>query len=92
MGLSTLNDRRKRGDCMMIYKLLNKLEKIDFTNLLFCSVSDRRGQTLKTELVRSCRHRYNFFRNRASRHWNLQNKQVKETKSLKNFKEKYDNS
>ena len=90
-----------RGDLIQMYKLVNKMEKVNFCND-FKFISDASGghkvynlrrhiKTIHREKVKNCLPRFNFFTNRVVNNWNKLSKEVIEARSLNIFKSKLDN-
>ena len=67
LDLTTPEQRRKRGDLIQIYKMINGLEKIELVNgINFASLTfSLRGHNLKIrrKLVKNCSPCYNFLTN-----------------------------
>ena len=72
LKLTTLQDRRLRGDLIQKYKIENNLDIVEWENLPNKSPprGGRRGQ-FQRELIKNCAQRYNFFNNRIAGAWNL---------------------
>ena len=94
--LTTLEERRKRGDAIETYKLLNGLENIEsdqfFKVIREGPSTHTRGHPLKLELqqVRTEKRR-NFFSIRTAKSWNKLPGDVVTAENLNSFKNKYDN-
>ena len=90
MRLTTLVTRRKRGDLIQLYKILNGLDRVEWNNEL--SKADwganlRRGGTCyRREPATICSERDHFFLNRVIPLWNNLPQKVKELISLDSFK------
>ena len=102
LGLTTLEERRTRGDLIQMYKIAKGLdivereEYIEFRNI-------RRGHDLsfnrepfksrnKNDLAHYVSIRHNFFTNRVFQIWNkLLPREVVNLPSLNSFKKNYDN-
>lgn len=73
MRLTSLTDRRIRGDLIQLYKWFNGLEEIrSEAHPKFKLNSITRGHQMKydRDKVRSCNARHNFIINRTASHWN----------------------
>ncbi len=105
-GLTTLEERRKRGDLIQMFKFSNGLELIDwYSGPQVAPVSQTRGSSMnKYRLVREsfpskiCNDdhghfvsvRHNFFLNRVVESWNELNNYHIESPSLNSFKARVD--
>ena len=93
LGLTTLQQRRLRGDLIEAYKILTGREGVDpesfFT--MATSAGRLRGHRLKLYVPR-CRMtvRQQFFSNRVLRHWNNLPAIVIDAESVNDFKNKLD--
>ena len=100
LGLTTLKSRRERGDLIQYYKLVNKVNIIDWfhpnalTNSLLSSgpASGTRGHNLrlKGQLIRNCPARANYFTNRIVNSWNSLPLEVISAECVNTFKNRYD--
>jgi hypothetical protein len=77
LGLTTLKNRRIRGDLIQQFKISHRLEEVEFfvpqnmTSSLALGLNLRgHNQRLIPQRVRSCEVRQNFFTNRVVTHWN----------------------
>lgn len=86
----TLEDRRGRGDLIEVFKILNRLTRID--PALFWEVRNARGGVkLVKELAASGRRqRQSFFSYRVIQRWNLLPPELKIAPSLNSFKNRLD--
>ena len=93
LGLTTLQQRRERGDLIEAYKILTAKEKVDYGQF-FQLTSDEhvlRGHSLKLFCKRSrLEVRRNFFSNRVVRPWNMLPQSVVEAPSVNAFKNRLD--
>ena len=105
-GLTTLKERRRRGDMIEVYKTLrgmNKVEKRKWFDIRSSeevrptrmnTVVEEGGVIRKTETLykppANGEIRNNFFMVRVVRGWNELPEVVKEKKSLNGFKKDYD--
>ena len=95
LNLTTLEDRRIRGDLIEVYKLVHGFENVDFTQF-FHIITDgpsttTRGHQLKIETPH-CRteKRKNFFSIRTINKWNRLPSDVVFSPSINIFKRRYD--
>ena len=61
MGLPTLQDRRKRGDLITLYKIVNGIEKLDNQNLVVMEEETRQIKEDQKELVSERHEKIQFF-------------------------------
>jgi hypothetical protein len=100
IGLTTLQDRRARGDSIQFFKFKNNFNSIDWyhPNTLTTSINSKgpasgiRGhnQRFHRQPTRNCQARENFFSNRTIPTWNALPKAVVESCSINGFKASYD--
>ena len=100
LGLTTLEERRIRGDMIQNYKCLNGYNKIDWfnPNTVVSSVSlngpasSIRGNKhrLNRQFIRNFPQREHFFTNRIVPYWNDLPSVVIASKSINSFKSNYD--
>ena len=90
LDLTRLKQRRKRGDLIQIYKMINLLEKIELVNgINFASSAfGLRGHNLKfrRELIKNFSPQCNFLTNRVVNDWNNLPVGVVKAKNLNIFK------
>jgi Reverse transcriptase (RNA-dependent DNA polymerase) len=97
LGLTTLEERRIRGDLIQFYKIQNDFEQVTWLNKLRLG-NPQRGRREEgierskfiLENVRGCQLRENFFTNRASAAWDNLPDAVVNVPSVDLFKEKLD--
>jgi hypothetical protein len=91
-GLTTLEDRRERGDMIEVFKTLRGINKIDESSLFQLANNSRtRGHRFKLAKARSKLDiRKNFFSQRVVNSWNGLPESVVEADSVNNFKSRYD--
>jgi ribonucleases P/MRP protein subunit RPP40 len=92
LKLTTLEERRIRGDMIMTYKMLYGLERVDINKLgLIYNNSSRRGNSKKL-LKKGCRLdiRKHSFSMRIIDKWNSLSEEVVTSTTLNSFKNKYD--
>ena len=87
LKLTTLEKRRTRGDLIQHFKIVNKLDIIEWENPPSTAPprSGRRSQ-YKRELVKNCAQRFNFFNNRIACEWNGLPDKIVTAKSINQFK------
>ena len=100
LGLTSLEERRIRGDMIQYYKCLNGYNKIDWfnPNTVVSSVSlngpasSIRGNKhrLNRQFIRNFPQRKHFFTNRIVPYWNDLPSVVIASKSINSFKSNYD--
>ena len=71
LGLTSLTERRVRGDMIQQYKIFHEREKIDWAHKPLLS-NPRGGHRshMRREIVRACDQRHHFFNNRIANLWN----------------------
>ena len=93
MGLTTLEQRRIRGDLIEAFKILKGIDRIDSVKF-FEVVSmehNTRGHSMKLFLKRSRLNvRKNFFSNRVVKYWNDLPQIVVDAGSVNQFKNRLD--
>ena len=93
-GLTTLEERRTRGDLIEVFKIIKGLSKVDYHDFFRLAGNDRtRGH--KYKLIKSRSRlvvRKNFFSQRVVNNWNKLPKIVVEAESINGFKNRYDKS
>lgn len=96
LKLTTLEERRMRGDLIQQYKIINKIDQVNWNHqpkkLEFKST---RGHSQKLEKERfhakfSGEARFNFFTNRIVNSWNALSSETVEAKSVNSFKARID--
>ena len=92
LGLTSHKVRRKRGDLIQMYKIVNKIEKINFIKDLKFSGEGLRGHDLKIHREIDAKHhsRINFLSNRIATEWNRLPKEVVESMNTNIFKNRLD--
>ena len=93
IGLTTLKERRLRGDLIQLYKWFNGIEKISpDSNPTFKANSITRGhqQKYSRDNVKNCAARYNFILNRTSNDWNDLPETAIKAPTLNHFKAEID--
>ena len=92
LGLPTLEQRRERGDLIEVFKLINRLENVDYRQFFELDTKCRtRGHKFKITKERSRLDiRLNFFSQRIVNIWNSLPYYVVEADSLNTFKNRLD--
>ena len=100
LNLPTLENRRRRGDLIQMFKLAKNIDEINLHNpVQYFNVDGRaRGHTLKIhrELVNkqnNCKFntiRHNFFTNRVANDWNILSQEAIDSTSVNQFKNHID--
>jgi hypothetical protein len=99
LGLTTLEDRRKRGDLIQMYKIEHGFNQIDWYHPLGkapnCdgeapSSSTRSHKRIYRQFVKSCPARQNFFSNRTANKWNELPNDLINVNTINKFKNKHD--
>lgn len=90
LGLMTLKQRRERGDCIEVYKMLNGLTNINPS--LFWEVRRARNgfRLVKEHATNGKKARHSFFSYRVVQTWNLLPASIKNAPSLDSFKKRLD--
>ena len=91
-GLTSLNDRRTRGDMIEVFKMIKGFNKMDYEQFFKLSGNSKtRGHSYKLDKARSrLELRRNFFSQRVVNAWNSLPTDVTEACTINNFKNKYD--
>ena len=93
LDLSTLSKRRVRGDLIQQFKLIHRLDKVNW--YMKPIVREQRANRsrlginrglLTREIVKNCKERFNFFNNRIPKFWNLLSDQLINSISINSFK------
>jgi hypothetical protein len=90
LELTSLMERRIRGDQIAWFKLINGIDKVSLHSPKVEIGCRARHGDLKKELIRSSQQRANFFTNRIVPFWNKLPVHVKQSKSVTEFKASYD--
>ena len=90
LGITTLAERRLRGDLIETFKILNGLTRINPN--YFWEVRDARGgpRLIKERAENGRKQRQSFFSYRVIQKWNLLSADIKMARSLEIFKNKLD--
>jgi hypothetical protein len=91
-GLTTLEERRTRGDLIEVFKMIKGLNKTDYRNFFTLAQNARtRGHRFKLLKKRSRLDiRKHFFSQRVVNEWNYLPDYVVESESVNSFKNNYD--
>ena len=91
-GLTTLEDRRERGDLIQVFKMIKGIDKVDQNKFFKLANTDRtRGHNLKLVKDRSRLNvRKYFFSQRVINSWNALPASVVEAETVNSFKNRYD--
>ena len=94
LNLTTLEERRLRGDLIQIYKIIHGFVDINLIKGLRYRDNNYqlRGNSLRLnrELVKGCTPRFNFLTNRIVNEWNALPEEIVRAKNLNSFKAKID--
>ena len=96
LGLTTLERRRHRGDCLEVYKILNNIEGLDCSKYFnFVEESNPfHTRSVSKKLLKIKRHSNNFgrhsFQTRAALSWNSLPLEIRDSPSVNSFKARYD--
>lgn len=97
LGLTTLVDRRERGDAIQMYKIVHGRNAIDWYHPILTSnpvlsgpASNLRRNGMLVRQLTSIRQREFFFNNRIVGLWNGLPDYVKKSESVNGFKNNYD--
>ena len=98
--MTDLKTRRLRGDLIQMFKLVNKMELVNFKKGINYNTKNfgdsikynlrRHSKALVREKIRNCNSRFNFFTNIIVNHWNQLPQETIEAKNLNSFKAKLD--
>ena len=98
LGLTTLEDRRIRGDIIEQYKITHQIGKLTFyvpqNQPVSQSTYSLRGHSHKLirQQVQGCEERHNFFTNRVVAPWNLLSQNTVNAPSVNAFKNRISSS
>ena len=101
MKLTTLETRRKRGDLIQFFKILNGRDQVKWKNKIEKTLQKnengpaasnlrKKGTCFHRESAKTCTVRDNFFLNKVIPLWNPLPQHIKEAKTLKSFKARLD--
>ena len=90
LNLQPLDVRRRRGDLIQLYKIVNVYESVHWKNVDTFKFVDRnsRGHNkrMENELVKLCRPRYYFYTNRVIPMWNILSQSAVDATTINDFK------
>ena len=91
LGITSLEERRQRGDMIEVFKILKEIDNIDASTLFQRNENTRRGHNF-TLFKKQCSKdiRKYFFSQRVINPWNKLPSQVVNAKSVNDFKNKFD--
>ena len=94
LSLTSLEDRRMRGDLIEQFKIVKNFDRVDW-HFPLNQTSEHYGtrshnQGFEKQLVRNCNQRFNFFTNRVANAWNNLPRDVVEQTTTNDFKNKLD--
>ena len=96
LGLTTLEERRVRGDLIQQFKILKGFDKVNWYKppIFKKDISSQyctRGNTLRyTKEITKDETRIRFFNNRIANEWNALTDEIVESKTVNSFKSKLD--
>ena len=94
LGITTLQDRRSRGDLIEQFKIAHNIDDVSFsvpqTRAAGHTAYHLRGHNCKLErqYVRGCEERYNFFTNRIVAPWNALTQYTIDAPTVNAFKDR----
>ena len=95
LKLTTLEERRLRGDLIEQFKIVKNIDKVEWHYPLAQSSEHyetrSHGYGFEKQLVRNNNTRLNFFTNRVANLWNKLPREVVEQTTINGFKNKLDN-
>ena len=90
LGLQKYEDRRKRGDLIQIFKMINNIDDIKLSqDLKFLNSSRPHNKKLIRELSRNSL-RHGFLTNRVTETWNKLPQEIVVSETVNSFKGKLD--
>ena len=91
LGLTTLEERRERGDLIETHKIMHNLHSVDMTHLFHLQPNRNRRNCLKIYKPRyRTVKRGKFFTQRVINKWNKLPNSVKQAETTNQFKSRYD--
>jgi len=92
LNLTSLEDRRNRGDLIQMFKIVNGKDKVNWVRDLRKICSNTRGHKSRyeRELTKKSSQRFNFFINRVVNNWNSLDQQTIDSESVNAFKNNLD--
>ena len=91
LKLTTLSERRQRGDMIQQYKFASGIDKVKWASqpIIVDGRMGRRPQ-LRREIVKNCAQRHNFFTNRIVNDWNKLADDTINAQTTNGFKSRFD--
>ena len=91
LGLTTLEQRRERGDLIMVYRIMKGVVHLDREDLINWDIRDTRGHGKKLKKS-TCRRdiKKHSFPQRCIETWNGLDKEIVNAETIHDFKEKLD--
>ena len=87
LNLTTLSERRKRGDLIQMYKIMHNLDKLDKCNHFQIINNQLRGNCFKYHKeITKHQHRENFYFNRTANLWNSLPNSITQSPTVNSFK------
>ena len=91
LDLTTLEKRRERGDAIQLFKIFNKIERVNLINEpVFHNVLRGHDKSYRREICKLSA-RQEFLTNRAANNWNSLTKSTINSTTVLQFKCNYDN-
>merc|ERR1711980_49002 len=91
LEITTLEERRERGDAINMYRCLTAKQFIDKEDFVKLAEGRTRGHKLKIHKTKGKKDVKKYsFPNRVVERWNKLSSEVVETKNIRDFKNKYD--
>lgn len=94
-NLTTLEERRIRGDVIQQYKILKGIDKINWfhpqTFKKKALNTRSHSYSIERQIVKNCEQRYQFFSNRTTTYWNQLSNETINQETTNKFKNKFDN-
>ena len=88
--LTSLKERRVRGDLIQMYKIVKEIEKVDWYHPQETVPARGRRDAYRSDGIENCKERSSFFTNRIISEWNLLPDDVVSAPSIDSFKERQD--
>ncbi len=91
LGLTTLEARRARGDCIQTFKIMTGRDVVNWhTKPRIAEAAYGHRQRLIRQYVNNCAVRHNFFTNRVTCQWNKLTDAIAASSSVNMFKNGFD--
>ena len=86
LDLTTLVERRKRGDMIQVFKIFNGMEKVELSEEFSFQHNNTRGHCFKyNKEISRLVHRDNFLLNRSANYWNALPSKVVNARTVNSF-------